>query len=239
VARLTVPISKRLFTPKVVGRRAWARFGIPADAVVEYNALDPVAWLRDFKPDPTVLDQLGLDRDAPIVVLRPEEAFAAYLLDKTPTKSLIETLIQRLLKTEPVAQFVVVPRYAEQIEAFRAYRSPRVRVSESAVDGASLLSYSSVFVGAGGTMTAEASLLGVPSLSCYPNEPYLVEKFLLRKGLLTRAGNVDEAIRYVQRVLADPDAAKAVQARKAQRLLAEMEDPIDIIAQGVSAIGER
>ncbi|MEM2904970.1 MAG: DUF354 domain-containing protein [Candidatus Bathyarchaeia archaeon] len=239
VARLTVPISKRLFTPKVVGRRAWTRFGINADAVVEYNALDPAAWLRGFKPDPAVPERLGLDRALPIVVLRPEEAFAAYLLGKTKPRSIIEALVERLLEAEPDVQLVVMPRYAEQVEAFKAYRSARLTVAESVLDGTSLLSYSSIFVGAGGTMTAEACLLGVPTLSCYPGEPYLVERFLLRKGLLKRASNVEEALRYVQSVLGDLKLAQTVQRRRAQGLLARMEDPIEVISQGLKVVEQR
>jgi len=238
VARLTVPLSRRLFTPRAVGRRAWTPYGIKPEAVTEYNALDPAAWLRGFQPDLGVLEQLGLDRRLPIVVLRPEEAYAAYLLGKTPGRSLVQELVERLLRSQLPAQLVVVPRYAEQVEALRALRSPRLRVPDSVLDTTSLLSYSSVFVGAGGTMTAEACLLGVPSLSCYPGEPYLIERFLLRKGLLAKASNVDEALGYVQGVLADAEAARSAQMRRAQRLLAKMEDPIEVIARGVNAVGE-
>lgn len=88
-------------------------------------------------------------------------------------------------------------------------------------------------------MTAEACLLGVPTLSCYPGEPYLVERFLLRKGLLKRASNVEEALRYVQSVLGDLKLAQTVQRRRAQGLLARMEDPIEVIAQGLKVVEQR
>lgn len=235
VARLTVPLSRMLFTPRAVGKKAWVPYGISAEAVVEYNALDPIAWLKGFRPDPRVPQGLGLDLEKPVVVLRPEEAFAAYLLRENTRRSMVETLAKSLLEREPRVQVVLVPRYTEQLEAFSRYRSLGLVVANSVLDGASLLYHSSVFVGAGGTMTAEACLLGVPSLSCYPGEPYLVEKFLMRRGLLVRAERVDEALRFVRRVLADPQIARKNQSRKARRLFRKMEDPIEVIADGLTS----
>ena len=79
VSRLTIPLSKMLFTPKVVPKSAWSRYGIREDLIVQYDALDPAAWLKEFKPNPRVLDDLGLDQSLPIITVRPEETEASYL----------------------------------------------------------------------------------------------------------------------------------------------------------------
>ena len=58
----------------------------------------------------------------------------------------------------------------------------RAHVIQNVIDGTSLISLASVFIGAGGTMTAEASLLGKPTISIAPLHFY-VEKYLLSAGL--------------------------------------------------------
>lgn len=39
VSRLTVPLSKRIFTPSVIPKEAWTRYGIAEENIVQYKAL--------------------------------------------------------------------------------------------------------------------------------------------------------------------------------------------------------
>ena len=50
------------------------------------------------------------------------------------------------------------------------------------VDGKDLLSSVDVFVGSGGTMTAESALLGIPTIS-YNAVPNLIENYLVKNKL--------------------------------------------------------
>ena len=236
VARLTIPLSKKLLTPKVIPKRAWFSFGISADKIIQYNALDAWAWLRDFEPDEDVLKQLGLDRSKPIVTFRTEETFAAYLLGKTPKKPLVIPMIEKLLKASRDFQTVVIPRYEKQAVAFQEILGKRAIVCESIIDGPSLLFFSSIFVGAGGTMTAEAALLGVPTFSCYPDEPFLIEKYLINKGLIIRETDPEKAAKKIMRTLNSLESVRAAQEEKARRLTQTFEDPIEVIASTVEDV---
>ncbi|MEM3041674.1 MAG: DUF354 domain-containing protein, partial [Nitrososphaerota archaeon] len=176
VARLTIPLSDKLLTPKMIPKRAWTRFGISPEQIVQYYALDPWVWLKDFKPDKRILQELGLDESKPILTFRTEESFAAYLLGKTGKEVSIIPVIRNLLGKDIDLQIVVVPRYDEHISALRQIFGDEVFICETVVDGANLLYHTSVFIGAGGTMSAEAVLLGVPTISCYPGEPTIIEE---------------------------------------------------------------
>jgi len=236
VARLTIPLSKRLLTPKVIPKRAWLRFGISEDRIIQYDALDAWAWLRDFKPNENVLKQLGLDRSKPIITFRTEEAFAAYLLGKTPKKPSVIPIIEKLLQASRDFQIVVIPRYEKQAVALQEILGKRAMVCESIVDGQSLLFFSSIFVGAGGTMTAEAALMGVPTFSCYPDEPFLIEKYLMNKGLIIRENDPEKAAKKIIRTLSSLESVKAAQEEKARRLTQTFEDPIKVIASTIKDV---
>jgi len=67
-------------------------------------------------------------------------------------------------------------------------------VLRRAVDARSLVRKADLFVGAGGTMTREAALLGTPTLSVFGGEDAAVDTVLEQRGLLRRlrsAADVD------------------------------------------------
>ena len=236
VARLTVPLSKKLLTPKIIPKRAWTKYGISPEDIVQYNALDPWVWLKDFEPDRRILQKLGLDESKPTLTIRTEETFAAYLLGKTQKETSVTRLIDRLLEALEPPQIVAMPRYDEQKKALREVFGDKIAICRSTVDGPSLLYYTSVFVGAGGTMTTEAALLGVPTFSCYPDEPFLILKYLMEKNLVTHETDTEKLVKGILTTLSSIDYEKRKQAGKVQRLVKDFEDPIRIIIAEVEKL---
>ncbi|MCW4019940.1 MAG: DUF354 domain-containing protein [Candidatus Bathyarchaeota archaeon] len=236
VARLTVPLSERLLTPKMIPKRAWARYGIPSEKIVQYNALDPWVWLKDFKPDRRILQELGLDGSKPILTFRTEETFAAYLLGKTKKETSIIPVIEKILEELRGLQVVAVPRYESQIEALREAFKNRIVTCSSTIDGPSLLYYTSVFIGGGGTMTTEAALLGVPTFSCYPDEPFLILRYLLAKRLATLETDPQKLVKNVSATLLNLDREKRKQSRRVQRVIKNFEDPTETIIKEVEKL---
>jgi len=233
VAKLTIPLSERLLTPKIIPKRAWTRFGITPEKIVTYDALDPWAWLRDFVPDQEGLKHLGLDSSKTVVVFRPEESHAAYLLGKIPEKFSIMTTIARLSDTRDDIQIVALARYEEQLNSLKKISGDKIEVPSHVLDGPSLLSQTSLFVGAGGTMSAEAALMGVPTLSCYPGEPSIVEKYLIRKKLLVRVTDPEKLLNRIIKMLGEIKDFRDIWSMRAKGLVETFEDPIKIIADEI------
>jgi len=230
VARLTIPLSTKLLGPKMIPKKAWIRYGISADRIKQYNALDPWAWLKDFTPERRVIQELGLSDSKPILTFRPEEEFAAYLLGKTHGKTRIIQVMRQILSERGDIQIVAIPRYMEQIEALRQSMKDKIVVCDSSIDGPSLLSYTSIFIGGGGTMTAEAALLGVPTFSCYPEEPFIILRYLVRKGLVKFERDPKVLAKKILAALDNIAYEKRRQAERAKRLIKTFEDPIEVIA---------
>lgn len=236
VARLTIPLATHLLTPRIIPRTAWTKFGISTDKITQYNALDPWAWLKDFKPDERVLTQLALEKSRPVVAFRTEESFASYLLGKTPAIPLLLPLIEDLSESESGFQTVVMPRYETQAALLKKKLGKSVKVCESIVDGPSLLSFTSVFVGAGGTMTTEAALLGVPTFSCYPDKPFLVEKYLIKKGLIVRETGLKRVKTRILKMLENIESVQKEQAARARELTSSFEDPVQVIIKAIEKL---
>ena len=226
VARLTIPLTTFLCCPWIIGRSVWEEFGGPIERVVLYRALDPAAWLRRHRPDDKVIEQLGLTKDSPIVVFRTEEAFASYLMGKASDREpVIGPIIDHLLRKKLDCQIVVSTRYGMQAPVIRKRFGNKVTVIDRIVDAPSLLSYSSAFVGSGGTMTVEAALLGIPAISCFPGPKPLYIRYLERLRLVETIKQARSASFEVERMLTSPESFSD-QSKRGKQLLSRMEDPI-------------
>ena len=238
VARLTIPLTSFLCCPWIIGRSIWEEFGGPMRKVILYRALDPAAWLKRHHPNDRVLRQLGLKKDRPIVVFRTEEAFASYLMGKASDKEpVVGPIIDELLRRGVECQVVVSTRYGMQAPVIRKRFGERVTVVDRIVDATSLLSYSSAFVGSGGTMTVEAALLGIPSISCFPGPKPLYIQYLERLGIVKTIRSPREITSNIQRILNEPEAFES-QKKKGKQLLAKMEDPVAKILSTVELAGK-
>jgi len=238
VMKLTIPLSETLMTPWMIPKEAWTGYGIKPESIVRYNALDPWAWLKDFEPDRGVLEELGIDPGKAVITIRSAEIFAAYLLKTNRGESAIKRLLQGLIELEQDVQIVVIPRYLEQASALKGSYDGDVIVPEKAVDGPSLLHFSDLFIGAGGTMSAEAAILGVPTISCYPGKPTLVELFLIEQGLNERETNLESLVKRASALMVDPRSQREAQEEKARLLVKDFEDPVKVIANEIERRGQ-
>ena len=78
----------------------------------------------------------------------------------------------------------------------KLYKSLNVFVPET-IDSISLLYYADAMIGAGGTMNREAAVLGIPTVSCYPEHILGVDKYLIKKGRMIHTKSINRIINYV------------------------------------------
>jgi predicted glycosyltransferase len=96
------------------------------------------------------------------------------------------------LAEEPAVRCVVLARHPEQRAELAALGLPNVTAPERPVDARALVYESDLVVGAGGTMTREAALMGIPTLSIYAGEQPAVDAWLEARGALRRITSADE-----------------------------------------------
>jgi predicted glycosyltransferase len=148
-----------------------------------YAGLKEEYYLADFEPDPAVLDELGLDRAAPIAVVRTAPEVSLYHRFEN---DLFAQLLQRLRGQ----QTVVLPRTPTQREELR--RAGGFTIPERAIDAQSLIAYADLVVSAGGTMNREAVALGTPVFTVFEGRLGAVDEALLADGRLRRLERPDQ-----------------------------------------------
>ncbi|MBI3858660.1 MAG: DUF354 domain-containing protein [Thaumarchaeota archaeon] len=229
--RLSIPLSHRLLCPWVIPYSAWSRFGIAKEQVSRYRALDPAVWLKR-KPVNGPIPKLPSGRKT--VVVRIEESDAPYLAGTD--SSWADAVLGGLAEGLPGCNLVVLTRYVHQLEEVKRRHGSKFIVPDRVVDGRRLLEASDLFVGMGGTMTAEAALTGVPAISAFQGS-YVIEDYLVSAGLAVKAKGVKALLNDAKRLLSD--SFKAGFAKKAARALDRMEDPVPRISSAILETAEQ
>jgi uncharacterized protein len=228
VAKLTIPLMNHLFCPWIIPYSAWLNFGISKNNITRYRALDPAAWLKrhPISLPSAMIDNFNFDTQKKTILIRPEETKASYIADKKISNriSMIDAVVNNLSE---LANIIILCRYEDQIIEITKRYEGKVHVLQKVTDGTSLISLADIFIGAGGTMTAEASLLGKPTISIAP-VPFYVEKYLVSSGLVQKASNSKNLVRLTKKMILNKDYASK-QRKMAKHILDNMDDPIDKI----------
>jgi uncharacterized protein len=178
--QLGMRAATKVVVPDSIPAERLAHFGARPPKLLRYPGLKEEYYLSDFEPDPRVLDQLGVDRDRVLVVLRPPPDVSLYHRHSNP---LFPQTLDFLGELDTV-HAAVLPRTDEQREFVRELALPSVIVPDRAVDAQSLIALADVVVSAGGTMNREAAALGVPVYTTYGGRLGGVDEELIRQGRL-------------------------------------------------------
>jgi len=222
VNRLVAPISEKVLTPWIISDDEWIDAGAHPKKIRHYKALDPCFWLRDFTPSRDQLRELRL-KEGEYILLRMPETMASYLRMRDEQ---FLNFIENLVKILDELKLVILCRYREQSRIIRrSLKDEKVLVIDKPIFGQSLIYYSSIFIGGGGTMTQEAALLGVPTISIYPKELPTAIKFLVENGLILYYSNTEQLLRGIRKILEERDVMRDEFKAKAENLWRIMEDP--------------
>jgi len=173
-------LATRVLVPDAIPAERLRRYGARPPKLIRFPGLKEEYYLADFEPDAAVLEQLGLDRERPLCVIRTAPSYALYLGGSE--NPLLPPLIRRL--ADGKNQVVVLARNPEQRAAVDALGLPGVVVPERAVDGRSLVAFADVLVSAGGTMNREAAVLATPVWSIFEGRLGAVDELLVEQGRL-------------------------------------------------------
>jgi uncharacterized protein len=175
-------LARTVLLPSALAKSRVRLQGATARKVSFYPGLKEELYLADFRLDPTLLQRLGiaLGDDGMLVVARPAPTRAVYHSFENP---LFLDCLKAVLR-DPRSNVVVLPRHLEQRRALDDLGLPRCVVAGTAVDTRSLMSQADLMLGAGGTMTREAALMGVPTVSLFAGRQPAVDRWLEERGFM-------------------------------------------------------
>jgi uncharacterized protein len=175
-------LAQNVVVPEVIPPARLDRYGARGK-IRPYAGLKEEYYLADFEPDPAVLNELSIDREQPIAVVRTAPDVSLYHRFEN---DLFANVLDRLRGS----QTVVLPRTPEQRAELS--RAGGFVVPDQAIDAQSLIAYADLVVSAGGTMNREAVALGTPVFTLFEGRMGAVDEHLIAEGRLRRLTSADE-----------------------------------------------
>jgi len=217
VMRLTLPLIQKLLIPYVIPKKEFSKYGINEKNIVQYKAIDAVVTMQR-KINQNIISPFK-NNNKKNILIRVEEEQAAY----TSKSSKIIPIIQKIANDYKDENIIVLGRYTQQIVNLQKIMGKKIKVIKMSFDGKYLLNDTDVFIGSGGTMTAESALMGIPTIS-YNAVPNIIENFLVKKSLVKRETNPKKVSNEIKRIFARKNDQNK---KRAKKVVKQMEDPIE------------
>ncbi|MGQ4893292.1 MAG: DUF354 domain-containing protein [Candidatus Njordarchaeia archaeon] len=227
VMKLTIPLVDALLLSYTIPKEAY-RHLIPEDKIFIYNGIENLEYLRNIEGDEREKKLLGIDDDKIKILIRPEEAYAAYYLRFSGGEPLPYTykIIDTLSEHFDNLQFIVLPRYEEQKRALMRIISEKqldIVIPRRPIIVPKILPFIDMVLTGGLSIGIDAGLLGIPSVIYYPGK--LAMDYTLQNSEFPfwHITNLEETIDFAMKILRNPDKYK----RDTHQLLEKMELPSD------------
>ena len=237
VMKLSLPYANKLLIPWIIPKSDFENMGIEPKNIIQYKTIDAAQITKQ-----KVFLSCGTDinsREWKTILIRTPEEEAAY----SSKQSDIVGIIKKIKKDFLGCHITVLTRYEKQAELlkkkFSKSAQSKFQIVSKVVDGKKLLLDSDVFVGSGGTMTAESALLGVPTIS-YNAIPNRIEDYLVSKKIVTRCmtpNKVAERITHVFQLTSYRDRGHERTRRlRIKKFVNSLEDPYPILLKTMKSV---
>jgi predicted glycosyltransferase len=184
----TIMVPEFLDLDKV--RAQWAR----ADKIVPYPGVKEgvYLWYQEIERSGTVDTAVRKK-----IYIRPEPWTAQYYKGE---RNFMDDLLLDLQEDHDI---VLLPRDGAQKQHYQAAQFGQVHIPDKPLTLVEIMKDCDLFIGAGGTMTREAAVLGTPTISIYQDELLDVDRYLVGLGCMShnpglRAATVRDYLRQMQ-----------------------------------------
>ena len=152
--KLSAPFLTKLLIPDHMSKSLFTRYGINSKDIIQYNAMDELVIINN-KKIPSKLPKMKLNKKKTIL-FRTYESQAGYIHQHTDLYKIINSLIKNFADYN----ILVLGRYADEIKLLKKkYLNQDIIIFDKVVDSQAILPLVDLFIGSGGTMTTENTII--------------------------------------------------------------------------------
>jgi hypothetical protein len=230
VLKLSIPLVQKLLIPWIIPKREFIKFGISKNNIIQYKALDESVIVKSKPKNRTLNLKL---KGKKTLLLRMPESQAAYLIHRK--KNDVTPIIKKIIENFSEHNIIILGRYSDQIKKLKTKFGKKIIVLDKVVDSGEILAMTDVFIGSGGTMTQEAALRGIPTISYSVVPGYRDEQYLAKRSLVKIQKEPKKIVFLIEKYL---NSNKNEMKRKAKAILSQMEDPFPKLLDVIKSVTE-
>ena len=183
----SVKFANKIIIPDVVPKQNYVKMGAKEEKIIHYPGLKEEVYLWNFKPNRNYLEEIGIETDKPVILIRPEAPKALYVKE---TDFLIP-----IIKTLKEDNFIIlIPRSLDQMNVYEKIFGNNIFIPKKVLDGPNAIANSSLVISAGGTMNREAVVLRKKVISTFREELLTVDKWLIENKFMLYNQNPSEEL---------------------------------------------
>lgn len=186
----------RILIPENLPIKNVAKNGVSSNKVMQYPGLKEGFYL--WSKGEQIQEERKLNISGNIkLYIRPEPQTAQYYNGK---RNFLDDTIEELQNRYKV---IVLPRDANQASHYRQAKFSSITVPEKPLSFSAIAADCTLFIGAGGSMTRELAILGIPTISVYQEALLEVDRYLIAQKLMVHkpqltANDVDQYIKNMK-----------------------------------------
>ncbi len=177
-----------ILIPEFLDRKKVLRQGARNSRIIQYPGVKEGIYLWNAPID-------YKSQAEKIIFVRPEPWIAQYY------KGAVDFLDDVLLYLKDRSKVILLPRGKEQAMHYEQAKFREIEVLNKSISLQEIASQCSLFIGAGGTMTREMAVLGIPTISVYQDKLLDVDQYLIDKGMMIHKPDLtgEFAFHYLQK----------------------------------------
>ena len=179
--RIAFAFATKIMIPESLDPAKIVAQGASPKKLISYPGVKEGIYLWQIKPS-----RRTTQAEPPTVFIRPEPRTAQYY---TGGENFMDALVVELLARGRV---VILPRDLTQKDYYSQERFRGAVVLDKPMALPEIIEQCDLFIGAGGTMTREAAVMGIPTVSVYRGELLDVDRYLMQIGYLLHCPNMDK-----------------------------------------------
>lgn len=186
-------------------KKQWAK----EEKIIKYPGVKEGIYLWSYES--AIYNNIDNGKSKKSIFIRPEPWTAQYYKGK---RNFIDEL---LIGIKDEYETVLLPRGKVQEEHYRQDKFSGITVPDKSMNLNEIMSNCDLFIGAGGTMTREAAVLGIPTISIYKDELLDVDNYLIDKGFMIHKKNMDAefVVNFLKKIKKKPPDKELLQKGKA------------------------
>ena len=199
---------------------------------VRYEGYQELAYLHPdrFEPDPSVLDEAGLDEDETFVLLRQVGWNAAHDVNAGGFAG-VEAVIEELESTGATVVVTSEEPLPDHLASYQPSVEPH-RIHD-------LMYYADLYVGESATMATESAVLGTPAVYVSTIEVGYASEIAEEYGLLFQYSGPDRQSRGIVRAKEILDSGGEDWRGRWERLVSEKRDTTNVILEQIRDMTDR
>ena len=207
--KISFIFANKVMVPEFLGIEKVIKQGAKKEKIIRYPGVKEGVYLWSYNPVPG--NNGGNPKRNKRIFIRPEPWTAQYYKGE---RNFIDEL---LISLKDKYKIILLPRGKVQEEHYRQKKFCDIIIPEKSVSLNEIMSNCNLFIGAGGTMTREAAVLGIPTISIYQDELLDVDNYLIKKGCMIHNKDLDAAdvVEYLEKTEKRPPDNELLEKGKA------------------------